>query len=125
MVFVPLKLAWKPKEVLPPAAMAPLKEALFAVTAVPLEVTVAFHEFTIDWLPPQVQVTFQVLVATVPGLLTVTLAVKPLLQLLPIAYAAEQRAEPEGPGVPVRAGVGVAPVARERLPRGARPSRAR
>jgi hypothetical protein len=84
LVLVPEKLAWKPKEVLPPAARAPLKAALFAVTAVPLEVTVAFHEFTIFWVPPQVQVTFQVLVATVPGLLTVTLALKPLPQLLEI-----------------------------------------
>ena len=56
-----------------------------AVTDVPLEVTAAFQLFVIAWLPPQVQVTFQVLVATVPGLLTVTLAVKPLAQLLLIA----------------------------------------
>jgi hypothetical protein len=47
-------------------------------------VIAAFHEFTIDWLPPQVQVTFHVLVATVPVLLTVTLALKPLPQLLEI-----------------------------------------
>ena len=57
---------------------------MFAVTAVPLDVIAAFHEFTIDWLPPQVQVTFQVLRAAVPGLLTVTLALKPLPQLLEI-----------------------------------------
>jgi hypothetical protein len=58
---------------------------LFAVTAVPLDVSAAFHEFVMTWLPPQVQVTFQVLMATVPGLLTVTLVVKPLPQLLLMA----------------------------------------
>ena len=58
---------------------------LLAVTAEPLEVIAAFHEFTIDWLPPQVQVTFQVFVATVPGLLTVTFTLKPLPQLLLMA----------------------------------------
>jgi hypothetical protein len=57
---------------------------LFAVTAVPLEVMAAFHEFTIAWLPPQVQVTFQVLMANVPVLLTVTLALKPVPQPLEI-----------------------------------------
>jgi hypothetical protein len=66
-----------------------------AVTAVPLEVTVAFQEFTMAWLPDQVQVTFQVLVATVPVLLTVTLALKPLPQLLLMEYAAVQVALPE------------------------------
>ena len=49
-----------------------------AVTEVPLAVTVAFHEFTIDWFPFHVHVTFQVFVATVPVFVTVMLAVKPL-----------------------------------------------
>ena len=84
LVFVPLKLAPKPKEVFPPPAMTPLDVEFVAVTAVPLEATMAFHEFVMTWLPPQVQVTFQVLVATVPVLLTVTLALKPLPQLFEI-----------------------------------------
>src|ERR1035437_2094181 len=84
--------------------MTPLDVAFVAVTAVPLEVTVAFHEFVMAWLPPQVQVTFHVLVATVPVLLTVTLALKPLPQLLLMAYVAEHLADPE----PVPTGVGEA-----------------
>src|ERR1035437_10308762 len=91
--------------------MTPLDVALLAVTAVPLEVTVAFHEFVMAWLPPQVQVTFHVLVATVPALLTVTLALKPLPQLLLMAYVAEHLAVPEpvptGVGEAVRTAVGV------------------
>src|ERR1035437_2226187 len=97
---------------------------LLAVTEVPLEVMAAFHEFVMAWLPPHVQVAFQVLVATVPGLLTVTVAVKPLPHWLSTCRLAEQRAAPPpvavgpgvpvrvavGPGVPVRVGVGVAPV---------------
>jgi hypothetical protein len=46
---------------------------------------VAFQEFTMVWLPDQVQVTFQVFIATVPGLLTVTFTLKPVPQLLLIA----------------------------------------
>jgi hypothetical protein len=84
-VLLPLKLAWKPKAVLPPPAMAPLYVALVAVTAVPLELTVAFQLLVMAWLPGQVQVTFQDLVATVPVLVTVTLAMKPVFQLLPMA----------------------------------------
>ena len=76
--MVPLKLAWRPHWVFPPAAMTLLYGMFRAVTDVPLEVTAAFQEFTIDWLPDQVHVTFQVFVATVPVLLTVMLAVKPL-----------------------------------------------
>jgi len=53
-----------------------------AVTAVPLVVMAAFQLFTKVWLPDQVHVTFQVFVATVPVLVTVTLATKPVLQLL-------------------------------------------
>jgi hypothetical protein len=51
-------------------------------------------------------VTFQVLVATVPGLLTVTVAVKPLAHWLSTCRLAEQRTplEPEAEAV----GVGVA-----------------
>lgn len=56
-----------------------------AVTDVPLEAIVAFQEFTMAWLPDQVQVTFHVLVATVPGLDTVTLTLKPVPQLLLMA----------------------------------------
>jgi hypothetical protein len=55
---------------------------LVAVTAVPLEVIAAFQEFTIDWLPDHVHVTFQVFVATVPGLDTVTFTLKPVPQAL-------------------------------------------
>ena len=55
-----------------------------AVTDVPLEVTVAFQLLVIAWLPPQVQVTFQVFIAAEPAV-TVTFAVKPLLQLLAMA----------------------------------------
>src|ERR1035437_10302969 len=81
---------------------------LVAVTAVPLEVTVAFQEFTMAWLPDQVHVTFQVLVATDPAV-TVTLALKPLPQLLLMEYAAVQVALPEpGVGLAVRTGVGLA-----------------
>ena len=53
-----------------------------ADTAVPVWVMVAFQVLTRVWLPFQVQVTFQVLVAGPPGLLTVMLAVKPLLHWL-------------------------------------------
>src|ERR1035437_532985 len=78
---------------------------LVAVTAVPLEVTVAFQEFTMAWLPDQVHVTFQVLVATDPAV-TVTLALKPLPQLLLMEYAAVQVALPEpGVGLAVRTAV--------------------
>src|ERR1035437_7432143 len=86
---------------------------LLAVTEVPLEVMAAFHEFVMAWLPPHVQVAFQVLVATVPGLLTVTVAVKPLPHWLSTCRLAEQRAappEPLGVEVAVRVGVGVARV---------------
>jgi hypothetical protein len=55
---------------------------LVAVTDVPLEVNVAFQEFTIAWFPDQVHVTFQVFVATVPGLDTVMFALKPVPQAL-------------------------------------------
>jgi hypothetical protein len=48
LVFVPLKLAPKPKEVLPPPAMTPLDVALLAVTAVPLWVATVFHAFVIN-----------------------------------------------------------------------------
>jgi hypothetical protein len=48
-----------------------------ALTDIPLAVAVAFHELTIDWLPDHVHVTFQVFVAVVPVLLTVTVATKP------------------------------------------------
>jgi hypothetical protein len=102
LVFVPLKLAWRPKVVLPPPAMTPLDVTFVAVTAVPLEVTVAFHELVMAWLPPQVQVTFQLLVATVPELVTVTVAVKPLDQVLSTIAAvhlAADEAVPEGAGV--------------------------
>ncbi|HEY5486614.1 MAG TPA: hypothetical protein VIK06_03105 [Candidatus Limnocylindrales bacterium] len=67
------------------------------MTEVPLEVTVAFQELVMAWLPPQVQVAFQVLVATVPGLLTVTVAVKPLALWLSTCMLAEQRAAPPEP----------------------------
>src|ERR1035437_2234412 len=78
---------------------------LVAVTAVPLELTVAFQAFTMAWLPDQVQVTFQVLVATDPAV-TVTLALKPLPQLLLMEYAAVQVALPEpGVGLAVRTAV--------------------
>src|ERR1035437_7682061 len=76
---------------------------LFAVTAVPLDVTAAFQEFTMAWLPPQVHATLQVLVATVPLLVTVIVAVKPLAHWLSIWKAAEQVAGP-----PLAGGVGVA-----------------
>ena len=76
--FVPLKPACMPKAVLPAGAMTLLYGMLRAVTDVPLDVTAAFQALLMTWLPDQVQVTFQVLVATVPGLLTVTVAVKPL-----------------------------------------------
>jgi hypothetical protein len=84
---------------------------LFAVTAVPLDVTAAFQEFTMAWLPPQVHATLQVLVATVPLLVTVIVAVKPLAHWLSIWKAAEQVAVPPlagGVGVAVMTGVGVA-----------------
>jgi hypothetical protein len=45
-------------------------------------VNVAFQEFTIAWFPDQVHVTFQVFVATVPGLDTVMFALKPVPQAL-------------------------------------------
>jgi hypothetical protein len=93
--FVPVKLAWKPKLVLPAAAMAPLKEALVAVTAVPLEVTVAFQLLVMAWLPPQVQVAFQVLMATVPELVMVTVVVKPFAHWLSTCSAAVHFAPPE------------------------------
>ena len=80
---------------------------LLAVTAVPEEVTEAFQALTIAWLPPQVHVTRQVLVATVPGLLTVTVATKPLPHWLSTCMAAEQRAVPDAPGVGVTDGRGV------------------
>jgi hypothetical protein len=56
---------------------------LVAVTEVPLALTVALQELLIAWFPGQVQVTFQLLRAAVPGLLTVTVAVKPLPHELP------------------------------------------
>src|ERR1035437_1923515 len=106
---------------------------LFAVTAVPLDVTAAFQEFTMAWLPPQVHATLQVLVATVPLLVTpafqkltmvwpdgqvqvtvqaviaelpaVTVSVlwKPPVQLLSMCQLAEQVLDP-----PVAGGVGLA-----------------
>jgi hypothetical protein len=83
---------------------------LLAVTAVPLEVTAAFQEFTMAWLPPQVHVTFQVLVATVPLLVTVIVAVRPLPHWLSTWKAAVQVAVPDagGVGVAVLTGVGLA-----------------
>ena len=82
LVFVPEKLAWKPKVVLPPPAMTLLYGMFTAVTAVPLVVMVAFQVFTKAWLPDHVHVTFQVFVATVPVFVTVTLATKPVPQAL-------------------------------------------
>ena len=103
---MPLKLAWSPAVVLPPAPMTPLYGMFKAVTAAPLQVMAAFHEFTMVWLPGQVHVIFQVLVATVPVLLTVIVATKPLLQPLSTMLA-EHLAVP-ALGVAVGFGVGVA-----------------
>jgi hypothetical protein len=75
---------------------------LVAVTAVPDWVMVAFQVFTNAWLPPHVQVTVQVLVDTVPVLVTVTVAVKPLAHWLSTCIDAEQTA---GPAVPDGDGV--------------------
>ena len=80
-----------------------------AVTAVPPVVIVAFQVFTNAWLPPQVQVTFQLLEATVPVLLTVTLVTKPLFHWLVTEEVAEHLAVPVLPtGVGVTIGVGEA-----------------
>ena len=78
-----------------------------AVTDVPLEVTAAFHAFVMAWLPPHVHVTFQVLVATEPVLLTVTVAVKPLPHWLSTCIEAEQATVPLGGGEAVRVGLAV------------------
>ena len=74
-----------------------------AVTAVPLEVTVAFQELVIAWLPPHVHVTLHVFVAAEPAV-TVTFAVKPLPHWLAYAKVAVHVAVPD----PVPTGVGEA-----------------
>jgi len=55
---------------------------LTAVTACPDCVTVAFQELLIAWLPPNVHLTVQPLIALEPVFVTVRLAVKPLPQSL-------------------------------------------
>jgi ABC-type polysaccharide/polyol phosphate export permease len=78
-----------------------------AVADIPLAVAAAFHELTIDWLPDQVHVTFQVFVAVVPVLLTVTVATKPSFHWLSTMLA-EHLAVPELAAVAVGVGVGIA-----------------
>src|SRR6476660_9617542 len=72
---------------------------LVAVSLWPLCWLLAFHILVTCWLPDQVHVTFQPLVAVVPVLVTVTLAVKPLPQSLPIWYVAAQLEPPPPPEV--------------------------
>src|SRR5215470_11895617 len=55
---------------------------LVAVSEVPFWVLLAFHMFVTTWLPPQVQVTFQVEDVAVPVLITVMFAVNPAPQSL-------------------------------------------
>ena len=78
-----------------------------ALTAVPDWVTVAFQELAIVWEPGQVQVTVQPAVAEVPVLVTVTVAWKPVGQLLSTWKAAEQALAVPGVGVGVTLGRGV------------------
>src|SRR5690349_20636635 len=61
-----------------------------AVTDAPLWVAVVFQALVTFWLPAQVQVTFHDLMAVVPVLLTVTVAVKPLPQSASRWYVAVQ-----------------------------------
>src|SRR5690242_17249639 len=68
---------------------------LTAVTACPDCVTVAFQELLIAWLPPNVNLTVQPLIAVEPVFVTVRLAVKPLPQSLR-AYPTVQP-EPDDP----------------------------
>src|SRR5665647_300599 len=76
-----------------------------AVADVPFWVAAAFHEFRIDWLSGQIHVTFQVVVAVVPVLLTMTLATKPLFHWLSTMLA-EHPAAPEPAAVAVAVDVG-------------------
>ncbi|MFD1047964.1 hypothetical protein ACFQ1S_21715, partial [Kibdelosporangium lantanae] len=68
----------------------------------PLCDSVTFQLLVICWLPAHVQVTFHDLVAAVPVLVTVTLAVKPLPQSLPTVYVAEQPPPPPLDGLTVQ-----------------------
>src|SRR5579884_534749 len=84
-----------------------------AVSLWPLCWLLAFHMLVTCWLPDQVQVTFQDLVAELPVLVTVTLAVKPLPQSLPTWYVAVQ---PEPPPLPAEVIVETAEEGAETLP---------
>ena len=73
---VPFDVPWNPKLVLAPVLMEPFQLAFFAVTAVPLWVTVAFHAEVTVWPPVNDQVNVQLDSAS-PVFVTVTFATKP------------------------------------------------
>src|SRR5256885_3971553 len=86
--LLPLYSAWKPNVVLDPPEIWALNEALSAVTWAPLWVSVVFQALVIFWLPAQSQATCHVLVAALPVLATVTVAVNPVPQSLSTWYVA-------------------------------------
>lgn len=91
--------AWKPHVVLPPAASAPLSEAFFAVTVVPLVVAVAFQASVMLCAPGQFRLTVQLVTGELPAV-TSTAPTKPASHELVTGYVAEQPA-PTGVGAVV------------------------
>jgi hypothetical protein len=86
---------WNPNDALPPGLIEPLYEALVAVTVSPLCVSEpSFHELVTFWSPGKVNFTVQLLIAALPVLLIVTLAVNPPGHSLFFVYATWQ---PEPP----------------------------
>jgi len=68
---------------------------LVTETDCPLCVYDPFHRLVMVWLPANVQVNVQLLIADEPVLLMVTLAPKPLPQSLVLVYVTEQVPPPE------------------------------
>jgi hypothetical protein len=83
-VFVPVQLPRKPNPAVPPAPSEPFQPTFAAVTAAPLDVTVAFHAWVIVCPLGNAQVTRQPEMALLPVLVTVTSPWKPPGQKLVI-----------------------------------------
>ena len=89
--FADPPFACRPKLVEPEAAIAPLYGSLVAVSELPDAVPTAFHMLLTVWPPGQVQLTFHDLVAVVVlVLVTVTVALKPPVQLVSTCMLAKQ-----------------------------------
>src|SRR5689334_6991123 len=91
--------------------MPPLYDALVAVTADPLWVTVAFQALPTLVSPGNVKASFQPLTAAVPVLVTVTLATRPPCHSC-LLYVTRQLPVELGVGVPLRVALGVGDVVR-------------